>query len=214
MGDSADHAAKTEADRTFLRGIELDLRPVAGKFDIHHLQQIHQRLFQDLPAFKPGRLRQPTPEGRDWVKRRAIEGNRFLVAYSPLNAKALHELGAAMDAHSSRILRGVAAAAMPVALAKLYSAIDYAHPFNDGNSRSLRIFTRQLAKAAGYTLNWEALGHDSFAQARLYVARDLAVNALALPNVRSDSNRRDAQFALDVLAQNPSLEELLKKAIT
>lgn len=98
-------------------------------------------------------------------------------------------------------------------MAQLHWAVDYAHPFNDGNSRSLRIFTRQLAKAAGYTLSWEALGRDSAAQARLYVARDLAVNALALPKVRSDANRRDVQFALDVLVQNPSLEALLKLAM-
>lgn len=212
MGERAEHTAQFEADRTFLRSIELDLRPVAGQYDRQHLQQIHQRLFQDLPAFNPGVFRKPTPKGRDWVKRRTIEGSHFLVAYSSLDTKALDDMDAALASHSSIILSGVPAETLPAFMAQLYSAIDYAHPFNDGNSRALRVFTRQLAREAGYTLSWDALGQSSVAQARLYVARDLAVNTLALPNIHSDANRRDVQFALDVLAQNPTLAQLLKQA--
>ena len=41
------------------------------------------------------------------------------------------------------------------ATAKLYAATDYIHPFKDGNSRTLREFTRQLAKESGYRIDWE-----------------------------------------------------------
>jgi len=214
MAEHAERMLQFEADRTFLRSVELDLRPVAGKFDSYHLQQIHLRLFQDLPAFNPGAFRQPTQPGKDWVKRRTIEGSHFLVAYSPLDEGALKDMRMVMSENVPAALQRLPVAKVPGAIAELYSAIDYAHPFADGNSRTLRVFTRQLARAAGFNLNWEALGGDSTAQARLYVARDLAVNARALPHIRGHANLRDVQYALDVLAQNVTLEKLLKQAIS
>jgi cell filamentation protein len=107
-------------------------------------------------------------------------------------------------------LQRLPVAKVPGAIAELYSAIDYAHPFADGNSRTLRVFTRQLALQP----QLGALGGDSIAHARLYVARDLAGHARALPHIRGHANLRDVQYALDVLAQNVTLEKLLKQAIS
>ncbi|WP_353744070.1 MULTISPECIES: Fic family protein [Pseudomonas] len=46
------------------------------------------------------------------------------------------------------------------AIGKLYSQLDFIHPFSDGNSRTLREFSRQLAEASNYRLDWERFGQS------------------------------------------------------
>lgn len=71
---------RLEADFTFQRGIELELEPVRGTFDVAHLKEINRRLFQDLPGagfndVTPGEFRSPAPEGQGLdEKPRAIRG--------------------------------------------------------------------------------------------------------------------------------------------
>jgi fido (protein-threonine AMPylation protein) len=43
-------------------------------------------------------------------------------------------------------------------LAGLYADLDHARGFYEGNSRTLREFTRSLAEAAGFTLDWIGTG--------------------------------------------------------
>ena len=45
-------------------------------------------------------------------------------------------------------------------IATLYAAFDHAHGFHEGNSRTLRAFTRSLA-AAGFTLDWVGSGVEA-----------------------------------------------------
>jgi cell filamentation protein len=60
-------------------------------------------------------------------------------------------------------------------LAYFYSEIDAIHPFRDGNSRTLRQFSSDLAFNAGYQLGWETSGRTKQSMDALYLARDLAV---------------------------------------
>ncbi len=59
-------------------------------------------------------------------------------------------------------------------LTYFYSEIDSIHRFRDGNSRTLRKFTADLALAAGYVLDWEPVGSTPQSRNPLYVARDYA----------------------------------------
>jgi cell filamentation protein len=45
-------------------------------------------------------------------------------------------------------------------LAHYLSEINAIHPFREGNGRVQRLFISQLAKQAGYTLDYSALGQD------------------------------------------------------
>lgn len=213
MSKTPEQLAQFEADRTFLRTIELDQRPIGGNFDRAHLQKIHEHLFQDLPHFQPGQLRTPTPPGGDWVKYRTIGAHRLIVAYSSLDQPSVANLDAVLTKSTPKLFKGLPPEKVPEAMAELYATVDYAHPFNDGNSRTLRVFTRQLAKESGYTLDWEKLSQGENAQTGLYIARDLAVNKIALPHIRTNSNQRDAQYALDLLERFSPLSALMAKAI-
>jgi cell filamentation protein len=66
-------------------------------------------------------------------------------------------------------------------LAALYADLDHAHGFYEGNSRTLREFTRSLAEASGFTLAWIVTGVEASERIQLYIARDAAVPERAFP---------------------------------
>ena len=52
-------------------------------------------------------------------------------------------------------------------LAHYYGELNARHPFREGNGRAMRAFLRQLAAAAGWRLDWSALGPtDNIAASR------------------------------------------------
>lgn len=59
-------------------------------------------------------------------------------------------------------------------LVYFYSEIDSTHPFREGNSRTLRKFSADLAIAAGYELDWEPSGLTQESRSALFTARDRA----------------------------------------
>jgi cell filamentation protein len=99
----------------------------------------------------------------------------FVVAYGPSQniPGALVGVFAALKAESD--LRGLDADAMAKRLAYYYGELDAIHAFRDGNSRTLRAFTTDLAESAGHRLDWSRAAQTAEDRQRLYHARDLAV---------------------------------------
>ena len=56
-----------------------------------------------------------------------------------------------------------------------YSELDAIHAFREGNSRTLRAFTSDLAQSVGHRLDWALTAQTEEQRMRLYHARDLAV---------------------------------------
>ena len=52
-------------------------------------------------------------------------------------------------------LRDLSLVQFAIRMGQLYADLDYLHPFSEGNSRTLRTFTRQLAREVGF--NWIGL---------------------------------------------------------
>jgi cell filamentation protein len=113
-----------------------------------------------------------TPE-----RRRVDAKNRsgFVVAYGPSQNVhgALATTFAALKAEAC--LAGLEDAAFAKHLAWYYSEFDAIHPFREGNSRTLRDFTSDLAQAVGFRLDWARAAQAAEDRQRLYHARDLAV---------------------------------------
>ncbi len=99
-------------------------------------------------------------------------------------------------------------------LADLYTELDYLHPFSDGNSRTLRTFTRQLARQAGYELAWDRFNHGTTGRDALYIARDHGVNRLAKRYVQHEQTLRRIIHSLNRIKGNPSLQELVRGIIS
>jgi cell filamentation protein len=159
---------------SFVRITQLERCPIQGEFDRPHLQRIHQFIFQDAPSSLPGQLRPATPS---WIKLRALESENL--SYSvPYYSQA--DLAQQLDHQFELLRRANYLQDLPLdqfaeTLAGFYTEFDHLHPFADGNSRTLRTFTRQLALQAGWLLDWGTGADEAMSRDLLYRARDRAV---------------------------------------
>ena len=212
--------AMLEADCAFRRLIELQVQPVIGSFDARHLKEINRRIFQDLPGLgfddvTPGQYRPAVPDGKDWMKNRGlstVEGS-FYVAYSRMDAAAQARLDSALERAAPAKLRAMNTAEFTVSVAWIYAELDYAHPFSDGNSRTLRTFTKQLAKESGYDIDWNRFATSPVGRDLLYIARDRSVNTLAKPQARDVGTVKKLIYTMDRVSGNRDLPELLRDAV-
>lgn len=209
-----------EADLTSFRILELRLAPVIGEFDVAHLQEIHRRIFQDLPSVgfsdvTPGEFRPPVDAGVTWMKHRVLESTSgpLFVAYSKMDAAAMQRLEQVLKRHPVNALAQLNPKEFGAVFSKIYSELDYVHPFLDGNSRTLRSFTSQLAEQAGYVIEWERFAASPQGRDALYIARDLAVNKLAKPGIEHPNSIMRIVGSMARLQGKPELSELLADAI-
>jgi len=217
---TAEQRQQLEADYTFKRVVELELDPVRGNFDAAHLKEVNRRIFQDLPGagfddVTPGEFRKPVADGLDWMKQRGLStvDGPFYVAYSRMDDAATARLDKALEVANPDELRGLKTPEFTARLAKIYTELDYVHPFSDGNSRTLRTFTKQLAKEAGYEVDWERFGRSDVGRDLLYIARDRSVNELAKPHVQHENTIRKILHTQDRLEGNRALPDLLRDAV-
>ncbi|MCW5730598.1 MAG: Fic family protein [Alphaproteobacteria bacterium] len=207
--------ARDEGLLTGNRTAELVERPVVGRFDVAHLKEVHRRICQDLPHHGPGEFR---PAARGHVKYRELESApvRYIVHYAPrANVEKLLERSLT-ELNGGESLKGLDPARFAARMASLYGDLDHAHPFREGNSRTLRIFTSQLARAAGYELDWGTAKADARTRDLLYMARDREVLKLAFPGLdearamaTKDRDEYEAFVTLNRLAEMPTLEALI-----
>jgi cell filamentation protein len=158
-----------EADAVLLAVATLRIDPIAGPFDTLRLQEAHRRIFANVYAWA-GELR------KDIGMMAKTRPSGFVVAYGPSEhvLAVLAIVFAALQAE--HFLLGLDAGAMADRLAYYYySELDAIHAFREGNSRTLRVLTSDLAHAAGYRLDWASAAQTAEQRERLYRARDLAV---------------------------------------
>lgn len=201
------------------RLLELHLAPIQGRFDVQHLRAVHRHIFQDFPTHgiagvTPGALRPPVPSGTYYKFRTmfTVKESSF-VAYSTMDTSARKRVDDALAVAKPDALSKLETAAFVQTLATLYAELDYVHPFDEGNSRTLREFTRTLALESGFVLDWTKLGRNESDFDRLYVARDRAVASIALPLLTDAYARMHVQHSVATFEPGPSLPELLGQAV-
>ena len=146
-----------EGELSTLRSIEILENPIAGQFDLAHLQRIHLALFQDV---------------YDWAgKIRTVDISRGNSRFA--NVRFIES--AANDIFNKLArenwLRGLDADTLSKRLAHYLSEINALHPFREGNGRVQRIFISQLSQSAGYQLDYSDLEQE-----QIYRAMELAFN--------------------------------------
>ncbi len=209
-----------EADCAFWRLVELQMHPVMGRFDAQHLKEINRRIFQDLPGLgfddvTPGQYRPAVPVGKDWMKNRGLSTVKgsFYVAYSRMDAAAQISVDSALERADPAKLRAMDTAQFTACVAWIYTELDYAHPFSDGNSRTLRTFTKQLAKESGYDIDWNRFASSPVGRDLLYIARDRSVNTLAKPEAKHEETVKKLIYTMDRVAGNRDLADLLRDSV-
>lgn len=146
-----------EAEFVPIRTIELWEQPVAGQFDLPHLQEIHRRLFQDIYPWA-GQLRQVDIAKRD----------TYFMMHTLINVRA-DELF--QDLAATGYLTGRGMDDFCEAAAIVLARVNFIHPFREGNGRAQREFIRQMAEAAGYEISWHGISQEAMTQASIEACR-------------------------------------------
>jgi cell filamentation protein len=158
---------KFEADAVLLASAGLKSHSIAGPLDTRRLQETHRRIFGNVYPWA-GELR------KDMGMMAKTRPSGFVVAYGPSHnvPAALANTFAALNAENCLV--GLDTEAIAKRLAYYYSELDPIHAFRDGNSRTLRAFTPDIAQSAGHRLDWAPTAQTAELRQRLYHARDLA----------------------------------------
>lgn len=153
---------------TGVTAAELEANPIDGKFDLAHLQAIHKALFGEVYDWA-GSVRE---------KGFIAKGNslfcaaEFIIPYSD-------DLFSKLEAES--YLRGLNRDEFIRRVAFYISEINALHPFREGNGRTQRIFINQLARQAGWSLNYTTVDPEVLCKAYIASMTD-ASSLLALLN--------------------------------
>lgn len=136
----------------------LAVAPEEPVFRLAHLQAIHRRLFGELYEWA-GQLRETdrTDRGSGVVHCRP----EFIEAAADGVFGALEDEG---------FLAGLDVDGFTERLAHHWGALAVLDPFRDGNIRSQAVLLDQLARGAGWSVNWAALDPDWVKEARLGAA--------------------------------------------
>ena len=142
----------TEREITALKILEAEKNPIRGKFDLKHLQKIHEFIFGDIYEWA-GKIR---------------EGD-FLIKGESIFCRAMYIENLASDIHNKlsadNFLRGIAKDDFISKLAYYMGEINALHPFREGNGRTQRLYFKQLCKKAGYDLEFHKTKKDELVKA-------------------------------------------------
>lgn len=135
---------------TMLRILDLLDNPIQGKFDLKHLQSIHNYIFQDVYEWA-GKIR----------KVDIAKGNMFC------NVKFIEKQAENIfgKLKEEKFLQSLDEKEISVRLAYYFSEINALHPFREGNGRCQREFIRTLALHAGYAINFANVSREEMLKA-------------------------------------------------
>ncbi|WP_208441801.1 Fic/DOC family protein [Bartonella raoultii] len=140
-----------EATFAYLRSFEFMHTPLRGKFDLAHMQEIHKKLFGDVYEWA-GEIRL-----LDIAK-----GNTIFAYYTQIEnyaPKITQQLA------KEQYLRGLDMDEFSIRAGYYMGELNVLHPFREGNGRSLREFMGQLAREAGYYIDWSSLEQQEMIKA-------------------------------------------------
>ncbi len=135
-----------EAAIASVREEELLADPVAGRFDLRHLCRIHEALFRDVYDWAGQTRNVNIDKGVPFADFRSID------SYASTVFAELSDREFLVDVDRDAFVNG---------LTWLLSEVNAIHPFREGNGRTQRAFLRQLAREAGYDLDWSGVDRDA-----------------------------------------------------
>ncbi|MFU2082567.1 Fic family protein [Gallibacterium anatis] len=192
---------------SFIRLTELRETSIKGNFDLEHLEKINAYIFQDSPEVA-GKFRPEVKINSNelWNKKRYYAGfGTIIVCYSPMDSKSIKEAETVLNSIDINYLKTLGKDDFAKEIADIYKKMDYIHPFPDGNSRTLREFTRTLAQEAGFKLDW-----SKCSQTEIYLARDFEVNFITLSRVSDPIQKIAIKDELDAICYHKEYKPLEK----
>jgi cell filamentation protein len=197
------HAASLrsfEYEATRQRAEQLRTHPLEGRFDTAHYRAIHRHLFQDV---------------YDWAgDYRRVEFSKGSSAFAPLQTPThtLESWGEKIlgDIAAENHLKGLKKAAFVERLTHHYGELNFWHPMREGNGRATKEFLFQLAKQAGFELEFQRVGPKTWntAAERQTSGQDPGLSREVFDKITTPSRAiafRD-EHILDALKSFPELQ--------
>lgn len=139
-----------EYNSTHLKIIELEGNPIKGNFDKEHLSKIHKHLFDNLYDW--------AGQSRDTVSRKwYIDeiGQRCRTTFChPDEMDQVFSSVSKILTDTNNLKNIQSSEKLIEALVNIHQQLNHAHPFPEGNGRTLQVFMQQLAKEAGHNLDY------------------------------------------------------------
>lgn len=166
--DDAGAFSLIERDLTYTRTLEVKngTAPEAtrsGQFDLEHLRAIHRHIFQDVYEWAGTTRNQTmTIEGQQVRAAPLIykDDGRVPVPFVP-SQQVDRSLNRTLDQlREQNLLRDLPRPEFADRAAVVFSEINSAHPFMEGNGRTQREFMTQLAGQAGHLLNFDVVSAE------------------------------------------------------
>lgn len=170
------------------RRIVEELNTPLKNYSLSALKKLHARIFKDFPnawfnedasiffehlpsnylEFYPGKFREANSNFNPWIKIRPYKNTDIYTFYSCADKHDEDKNIKYLDSINLDILKNSDLETKINKVVEVYHELDFFHPFEDGNSRTIRVFTAHLAKAIGLQLDWSKVDYEN-----LYAARDL-----------------------------------------
>ena len=142
--------AKAEREITSLRTAKLIQEPLKGELDFNYIKHLHQNLFTGIYQWA-GEIRHiDISKGNIFCQHELIE----------VNANAL-----LAELKSENFLKCQPQDIIVKRLAYYLGDLNTIHPFREGNGRVQRIFIREVASRAGYTVNFNQISQTEMIKA-------------------------------------------------
>lgn len=135
---------KIEADITRKNIALLNMRPITGKFDLKHLQNIHKAIFKDIYPFA-GQIRSES----------ISKGNTMFAMPQYIN-QCSEDLFKKLK-KDNLLKEKLDVNEFSQKIAYYMSEINIIHPFREGNGRATREFIRTLGIKCGYSIQWSRI---------------------------------------------------------
>ena len=137
---------QAEMNITQVAAASWDRSPLSSSFDFEHYKAIHRHLFQEI---------------YDWAGlTRDVDISKKGVKFCP-NIEIESYAGRVFDRlRNTGFLSGQPKNKFVPEFIDLYIATNYLHPFREGNGRTQRLFLAQLARSAGFELNYADIDVD------------------------------------------------------
>jgi len=170
-----------EKQATLHRAKQLEKIPIKSNFDSEHLKAIHKHLFQDVYKWA-GQNREVD------IGKNTSEFERVDNIDSSLN-QTFTELSKKDN------LKGLNHADFIDEFSKVYSDLNKAHPFREGNGRTLQLLMQDLAKEAGYSVDYKMVSKDDWNRTFEYDMYDNNDENLKKRNGLKDHTELEELFA-------------------
>lgn len=181
IGDQAE-LDRVEATFAAVGSYELAVSPVRGEFDLAHLQQIHQRLFGDVYDWASKISSVDISKGTT-----RFASHEQIASYAPQITRPLSREG---------LLRGLAPDSFSERAGHYLGELNVLHPFREGNGRSIREFIGQLAKDAGYGIDWQGVERGKMTLASIEAYQGDSQRMASL--IRANLQDLEREYALDL----------------